>query len=81
MSFALPIPLWLVALALAAAAPFCVRALEVSLQARLRARTLEAIARARALAETQRVGETQPVRRAGVDTNRSGSGRHGHDDV
>jgi hypothetical protein len=40
-------PLWLVALAVAAVAPLCVRALQTVLELQLRRRTEEIIARAR----------------------------------
>jgi hypothetical protein len=46
VSYVLSAPLWLVALAFAAAAPFCVGALQSVLELRLRRRTEEAIARA-----------------------------------
>jgi hypothetical protein len=41
-------PLWLVALLVAAAAPFCAAALQVALESRLRRRTNAVLARARA---------------------------------
>lgn len=50
------IPLWAVALALAAVAPWCVRAFSKALEHRVRRRTLDTIARARAAD-----GRTRPV--------------------
>jgi len=41
-----PIPVWVVALALAAAAPWCARALQVALERRARRRTLDFVAEA-----------------------------------
>jgi hypothetical protein len=72
MSHALPIPMWAVALALAAIAPLFVRALEAAVDARLRARTLEAIARARALARHGGAQQTETQTKSVTDLRNSG---------
>jgi hypothetical protein len=64
-------PLWLVALALAAAAPFCVGALQSVLELQLRRRTAEALSLARAIAESP--DPTVSQRRAGL-RERGGGG-------
>jgi hypothetical protein len=52
-------PLWLVALTLAAAAPFCAAALQAALESRLRSRTQATIARALSMLDAQKPGEAE----------------------
>jgi hypothetical protein len=49
-----PIPVWFVALVLAAAAPWVVRALQAALERRVRRRTLDFISEALAARDAQR---------------------------
>ena len=73
-------PLWLVALIVAAVAPFCAAALQAVLESRLRRRTQATLERAFSTLDGERSGEA-PQPREEVEEERSGDGSRGEEAV